>query len=193
MNSLFIYSSLQGANSTSSAILKRHTSRVSGSVIERDLATMQLSHLSAEEMAAWNTPTQDRTSQQAQLAALSDTFIQDLRDADQIFIGLPMYNFGIPSVFKAWIDRVARAGETFRYTSEGPEGLLKGKKVTVVTTRGGEYRDTAMDVQSQYIKLVLGFIGLDDIDIIYAEGLATGKADSAIAEADHSLAKQLAA
>lgn len=193
MNSLFIYSSLQGANSTSSAILKRHASRVSGSVIERDLATMQLPHLSAEEMAAWNTPSKDRTSQQAELAALSDTFIKELRDADQIFIGLPMYNFGIPSVFKAWIDRVARAGETFRYTNEGPEGLLKGKKVTVVTTRGGEYRDTAMDVQSQYIKLVLGFIGLDDIDIIYAEGLATGKADSAIAEADHSLAKQLAA
>lgn len=193
MNSLFIYSSIQGANSASTALLKQHANRIAGSVKERDLATMQLPHLSAEEMAAWNTPREDRTLQQAQLSALSDTFIQELREADQIFIGLPMYNFGIPSVFKAWIDRVARAGETFRYTSNGPEGLLKGKKVTVVTTRGGEYRDTEMDVQSQYIKLVLGFIGLDDIDIIYAEGLATGKADTAIAEADQALAKQLVA
>ncbi|HSG62614.1 MAG TPA: NAD(P)H-dependent oxidoreductase [Pseudomonadales bacterium] len=193
MKHLFIYSSLQGANSASSSLLKQHAKRISGHVVERDLAAMALPHLSAEEMAAWSTPAEVRTLQQAQLAALSDTFIQDLRDADRIFIGLPMYNFGIPSVFKAWIDRVARAGETFRYTSEGPEGLLKGKKVTVVTTRGGEYRDTAMDVQSQYIRLVLGFIGLDDIEIIYAEGLAMGKADAAIAEADQALAKQLAA
>ncbi len=192
MNHLFIYTSLQGTNSASSNLLKQQAARLEGQITERDLAAMALPHLSGDEMAAWSTPAEERSSEQTELAALSDNLIGELRAADHVYIALPMYNFGIPSVFKAWIDRVARAGETFRYTSEGPEGLLEGKKVTVVTTRGGEYRDTALDVQSQYIKLVLGFIGLNDIEIIYAEGLAMGKAEQAIAEAAQALAKTAA-
>jgi FMN-dependent NADH-azoreductase len=91
-----------------------------------------------------------------------------------VIIGMPMYNFGVPSTFKAWIDRVARAGITFKYTETGPQGLLTNKKVYVLAARGGKYAGTPKDSQSQYLKDVLGFIGLNDIKFVYVEGLAMG-------------------
>lgn len=193
MTSLVIYSSLHGDNSQSSTLLKRHLHNISGNVIEKDLATLNLPHLSAAEMTAWTVPSDQRNSEQQALADISDSLIDELREASHIYIAMPMYNFGVPSVFKAWIDRVARAGETFRYTSEGPEGLLTDKKVTIVTTRGGFYQGTPMDVQSEYLKLVLGFIGLNDIEFIYAEGLATDQATVSLNQANEALSKRIAA
>jgi FMN-dependent NADH-azoreductase len=91
-----------------------------------------------------------------------------------VVLGLPMYNFGVPSTLKAYFDQLARAGVTFRYTPEGPVGLLTGKKVYVFATRGGLHAGTASDLQSAYVRQFLGFIGLNDVEFIYAEGLALG-------------------
>ena len=89
-------------------------------------------------------------------------------------LGVPMYNFGVPAQLKNWIDAIARAGVTFRYTANGPEGLLTGKKVYVALTRGGLYRNTPADTQVPYLETVLTFLGMDDLRFIYAEGLSLG-------------------
>lgn len=140
-----------------------------------DLAAAELSHLSIEEMASWQTPPDERTEKQNTLAALSDNYVEQLMSADVVVLGMPMYNFGVPSVFKAWIDRVARAGVTFKYTETGPVGLLGNKKVVVLAARGGKYAGTPKDTQTQYLKDVLGFIGLENVEFVYAEGLAMGE------------------
>lgn len=106
--------------------------------------------------------------------ALSDQLIAELQTADSIVLGMPMYNFGVPSTFKAWIDRVARAGITFNYTQQGPVGLLTGKKVYTLAARGGMYAGSPKDSQSQYLKNVFAFLGMTDVEFIYAEGLAMG-------------------
>ena len=105
-----------------------------------------------------------------------------------------MYNFGVPVQLKAWLDAIARAGVTFRYTENGPEGLLKGKKVYVALARGGIYRDTPADSQVPYLKTILGFLGLTDVEFVYAEGLAMGAegADKAFAAAQAQIGELLA-
>jgi FMN-dependent NADH-azoreductase len=163
-------------------------------VITRDLAREPLPHLTAERFAALATPAEQRTPTQAQIAAESDTLVAELQAADTVILGLPMYNFGVPSTLKAYFDHVARAGVTFRYTAQGPEGLLTGKKAYVVATRGGRYSGTPQDLQSAYVRQFLGFIGITDVVFVYAEGLALGDAAkaSALAEAGERL-EQLAA
>ena len=100
--------------------------------------------------------------------------IDELSRADVIVIGLPMYNFGVPSTLKAYFDHIARAGVTFRYTDKGPVGLLRGKKVFVFAARGGLYAGTPRDTQTPYVRDFLSFLGMDDVEFIYAEGLALG-------------------
>jgi FMN-dependent NADH-azoreductase len=119
-------------------------------------------------------PAQQRTPEQAARVAQDDTLIAEIQAADAVVIGVPMYNFGVPAQLKNWIDAIARAQVTFRYTAQGPEGLLKGKKVYVVLARGGLYRDTPNDTQMPYLQNVLGFLGMTDVQFIYAEGLAMG-------------------
>ena len=101
--------------------------------------------------------------------------IAELEKADTIVLAVPMYNFSIPSTLKAWIDHIARAGRTFRYTAHGPEGLLKGKKVVVLTARGGHYSGQspfrAMDFQEPYLRAGLGFLGMSDVTFVHLEGL----------------------
>jgi FMN-dependent NADH-azoreductase len=165
---------------------------------KRNLNTLDLPHLSGEEMQAWETAVDDRSPQQHELAAYSDELIAELKAADSIVLGMPMYNFGVPSTFKAWIDRVARAGITFSYTEQGPKGLLEGKKVTILAARGGIYAGTPKDSQSQYLKDVLAFLGMTDVEFIYAEGLAMGeesaaKAWSAAEQRMHEIFSPLAA
>lgn len=143
-------------------------------VVVRDLARDPVPHLTAGRFRAFNTPPERRTAEQAEIVAYSDTLIEELRQADVVVLGLPMYNFGMPSMLKAWIDHVARAGVSFRYTADGPQGLLGDKKVYVLAARGGRYAGTAMDTQSAYLRNFLNFIGLRDIEFIYAEGLALG-------------------
>ncbi|SMF24180.1 FMN-dependent NADH-azoreductase [Alteromonadaceae bacterium Bs31] len=130
-------------------------------VTHRDLSVEPVPHFSAE------TITQIGEGK----AELADTLIAELIAADVLVLAAPMYNFAIPSSLKAWFDHVARAGTTFKYTENGPVGLLKDKKVFVLTTRGGVHLGAASDTQSAYLKTMLGFLGLNDVVFIYAEGL----------------------
>jgi FMN-dependent NADH-azoreductase len=146
-----------------------------GRVIVRDLASQPLPHLDAERFAAFLAAPAERTPAQQAIVAESDALIEELRAADTIVLGLPLYNFGVPSQLKAWIDHVARAGVTFRYTASGPEGLLTDRKLVVFATRGGKYRGTAADTQTGYVQTFFNFVGIRDIEFVYAEGLSMGE------------------
>ncbi|QPK65371.1 FMN-dependent NADH-azoreductase [Methylomonas sp. LL1] len=141
----------------------------------RDLASDPLPHLDAQRVEAFFTLPEARTTEQQAYVEESDALIGEIQRADIIVMGLPMYNFGIPSTLKAYFDQISRAGVTFRYTENGPEGLLEDKKVYVFATRGGLYAGTALDSQTTYVRDFLGFIGITDVEFIYAEGLNMGE------------------
>lgn len=145
-----------------------------GRVVVRDLARAPLPHLDAERFGAFIAKPDARTPEQQAIVAESDALIDEVRDADVIVLGLPLYNFGVPSQLKAWIDHVARAGVSFRYTANGPEGLLGGRKLVVFAARGGKYHGTPTDTQTGYVRTFFNFIGIDDIEFVYAEGLNMG-------------------
>ena len=181
-----------GANSTrlADAITVRLKAANPAAVVElRDLAANPHPVLDEAALGALFTPAEQRTPEQAARVALDDALIAQVQSADAIVLGVPMYNFGVPVQLKTWIDAIARAGVTFRYTENGPEGLLKGKKVYVALARGGIYRDTPADSQVPYLKGVLGFLGMTDVEFIYAEGLAMGpeSADKAFAAAEAAI------
>lgn len=164
-------------------------------VIHRDLAVQPVPHLDQARFSAFTTPAHERTPEQQAVADFSDSLINEWRRADIVVIGLPMYNLGVPSSFKAYIDHIARAGETFRYTENGPVGLLKDRPVYVIATRGGQYQGTELDTQSSYIRHILGLMGVSDIHFIYAEGLNMGEeaATQALQQAQSILAQKAAA
>ena len=174
--------SSQLANRFVAAYQQRHTNT---DVFVRDIATDEVPHLDGARFTAFLAKAEERTTEQQAVVDFSDTLIRELQTADVIVLGLPLYNFGIPSQLKAYFDHVARAGVTFRYTENGPEGLLKGKKVYVFAARGGVYAGTALDTQTSYVRDFLGFIGITDVEFIYAEGLNMGaeKKDAALAQA----------
>src|SRR6185436_20103075 len=148
-------------------------------VVVRDLASDPVPHLDAERFAAFVAAKEKRTSEQNQFVAYSDGLINELKQADVIVLGLPMYNFGVPSTLKAYFDHVARAGVTFKYTDKGSVGLLTGKKAYVFAARGGMYAGTPRDTQTQYVRDFLAFLGITDVEFVYAEGLAMGDASKA--------------
>jgi len=176
---LAIFSSLNGEQGNSSKIARAYlTAKQKSKAIdlkEVDLSVTDLPHLSSEEMNAWMTEPQARSEEQIALAALSDEAVAAVSSVDEIVIAVPMYNFGIPSSLKAYFDRLARAGVTFKYTENGPVGLLQGKRATIFAARGGVYQGTEFDTQSAYIKHFLNFIGIVDVEFVYAEGLAMGE------------------
>lgn len=143
-----------------------------GQVILRDLVANPLPHLDLPRFQAFATPVDKRSAEQQALAEQADALIEELETADQLLIGLPMYNFTMPSQLKSYFDYVARAGRTFRYTASGPEGLLKNKRATVVATRGGFYKGTAQDTQTGLVSMLLGFLGIEDVTFVYAEGIS---------------------
>ncbi|HEY2629426.1 MAG TPA: FMN-dependent NADH-azoreductase [Usitatibacter sp.] len=186
---LQINASLFSRGGASSGLAEKYVadwrrSNPDGSVIVRDLAEAPVPHLTAERFGAFLAKPEERNAAQHEVAGFSDALIAELESADTIVLGLPMYNFGVPSTLKAYFDHIARAGKTFKYTEKGPQGLLTGKKAFVFATRGGIYAGTALDSQTGYVRDFLRFIGIDDVEFIYAEGLAYG--DAAKAE---SLAK----
>ena len=167
-----------GANSTrlADAITARLKAANPAAVVElRDLAANPHPVLDEAALGALFTPAEQRTPEQAARVALDDALIAQVQSADAIVLGVPMYNFGVPVQLKTWIDAIARAGVTFRYTENGPEGLLKGKKVYIAFARGGRYRGTAADTQTPYLQTVLGFLGMTDLHFVYAEGLNMGE------------------
>ena len=141
-------------------------------VIVRDLALEPVPHLDGARFGAFLAKPDARTPAQAEVIGYSDALIQELKDADVVVLGLPMYNFGIPSTLKAYFDHIARAGATFKYTEKGPVGLLIGKQVFVFAARGGLYAGTPRDTQTSYVREFLGFLGMTNIQFVYAEGLA---------------------
>ena len=144
-------------------------------IIVRDLAQDQVPHLDAQRVSAFFAQPDARTQEQQAYVAESDALIDELKQAEVIVIGLPMYNFGIPSTLKAYFDHIARAGLTFRYTANGPEGLLTGKKAYIFAARGGIYAGTPLDSQTHYVLDFLGFLGITDVEFVYAEGLNMGE------------------
>src|SRR5216683_1648556 len=147
-----------------------------GTLIVRDFAKEPVPHIDAGRFGAFLAKPAERTSEQQVVVDYSDALIDELKRADVIVLGLPMYNFGVPSALKAYFDHVARVGETFKYTEKGPVGLLTGKKVYVFAARGGTYAGTPNDTQTPFIRTFLSFLGMSDIEFVYAEGLAISEA-----------------
>jgi FMN-dependent NADH-azoreductase len=162
-----------------------HANEPDAQVSVRDLAQDPIPHLDAKRVLAFFTRPENRTSEQQAYIDKSDELIEEIKQAQVVVIGLPMYNFGIPSTLTAYFDQIARSGITFRYTENGPEGLLTGKKVYVFAARGGMYAGTPLDSQTSYVRDFLGFLGMNDVEFVYAEGLNMGETakETALAEA----------
>lgn len=182
MKLLHIDSSILGQNSASrelsAAVVARWQAATPGlHVTYRDLDAAPLPHLRSGSLAATD-PAETAAAAQA---------LQEFLDADVVVIGAPMYNFGIPSTLKAWIDRLAVAGKTFRYTDQGAQGLAGGKRVVVASARGGLHQGAPSDFQEPYLRFLFGFFGIDDIEFVRAEGLAISPGQRAAAlEAAHA-------
>ncbi|WP_411834844.1 FMN-dependent NADH-azoreductase [Pseudoxanthomonas mexicana] len=170
MKLLHVDSSALGANSVSrqltAAIVARWQDNVAGlEVIYRDLDNNPLPHLTGAVLAKADPA----------VAAAGEQALQEFLDADVVVVGAPMYNFSVPSTLKAWIDRIAVAGRTFRYTEQGPQGLAGGKKIVVASARGSLHGDDApTDFQEAYLRQVFGFLGIDDVGFVRAEGIGLG-------------------
>lgn len=198
MKLLHIDSSVLGNNSvsrqlTAEIVAKWRASHPGTAVDYLDLAIDAPSHLSADSLGFRMAPgAAELTDIQRQENAVSEALVQQFLAADVIVIGAPLYNFSIPSQLKAWIDRVAQVGRTFKYTEKGPQGLAGGKTVIVASTRGGVYSTSeggrAMEHQESYLQTVFGFFGITDVRFVRAEGLAMGAEPKAQAIADAELA-----
>ena len=147
-------------------------------VITRDLANTPLPHLSQADLAAGRQPLVALDDQTRARVSADSAVLQEFLEADVIVVGAPMYNLGIPSVLKAWIDRISIAGKTFRYTAQGPEGLAGGKRAVIASSRGGVYSQgslyASLDFQENYLRAVFGFLGVADVQVVRAEGLNLG-------------------
>ncbi len=156
-------------------------------ITTRDLARTPLPQITEDWVTARATPEADRTEAQRAELTLSDALVEEIMQADTLVIGLPVYNFSVPASLKAWIDLVARVGVTFRYTQDGPEGLLKGKRATIAMASGGTAAGSDIDFASGYLRHVLGFVGITDVTLVAADALARD-ADGTLARAHAAIA-----
>lgn len=199
MKLLHIDSSILGDNSASRQLSSQVTqawqaAEPSAVVTYRDLAADAISHFSSTTLVAAGTTAELRNAAQQHEAELSATTLAEFIAADAIVVAAPMYNFTVPTQLKAWIDRIAVAGQTFRYTEAGPEGLCGGKKVVIVSTAGGIHAGQASGVAHEdYLKLVFSFLGITDIEVVRAEGLAYGEEvrNNAMTAAQAKISEQL--
>lgn len=195
---LQINSSLFGDNGNSSVLTQEFVQRwkaqnPTGDVIVRDFAKEDVPHLDAARVQALFSSAEGRTEAQQAVLDYSDKIIGEIEAADAIVIGVPLYNFGVPSTLKAYFDHIARAGVTFKYTETGPVGLLNNKPVYIIATRGGIHKGQPSDTQSQFLTNFLSFVGLKDVRFIYAEGLNMGQKDQAFAVAKTEIEQGVAA
>jgi FMN-dependent NADH-azoreductase len=178
-NILLIQSSPRGSDSLShqvaqSVIRDLQASHPHANVVVRNLAENPPPHVGQAFIAGMYTPPENHTPEQARAIALSDALIDEVLAADTIVLAVPMHNFGVPSTLKAWIDHVARVGRTFSYGANGPEGLVKGKRAILVLARGGVYSNgpaKPYDFQEPYLRSVLGFLGITDVEVVHVEGV----------------------
>ena len=199
MKLLHIDSSILGDNSASrqlsGEVVKTWQAAEPGVVVTyRDLAADAISHFSATTLVAAGTAAELRNAAQQHEAELSAQALAEFIAADAVVIAAPMYNFTIPTQLKAWIDRIAVAGQTFRYTEAGPEGLCGGKKVVIVSTSGGLHAGQATGVaHEEYLKVLFGFIGITDLEFVRAHGLAYGDEvrTKAMSDAHTQISEQL--
>ncbi|MEQ6888445.1 NAD(P)H-dependent oxidoreductase [Halomonas sp. CS7] len=190
---LVLTSSILGEDGQSIALAEHFRTQAAGrdglTITARDLVADELPHLTQPELASWQVPADERSVDQRALAERSDALIRELHEHDVVVLAVPMYNLGVPSQLKAWFDRVLRAGETFRYTESGPKGLIEGKRAVILAARGGQYAGTAMDSQTPHLKGMLGLIGITEVDVVFAEGLALGEThrEAALKEAKQAI------
>jgi FMN-dependent NADH-azoreductase len=177
---LQINASINNDNSQSSRLASQFVaafrdSHPGATIVTRHVAANEpVPHLDGERFSAFIASPEVRSAAQHAVVAYSDTLINELQRADVIVLGLPMYNFGVPSQLKAYFDHIARAGVTFKYSDKGPVGLLTGKKAYVFAARGGLYVGTPLDTQTSYVRDFLRFVGISDVEFVYAEGLNLG-------------------
>lgn len=180
MKVLQLDSSILGEGSVSRQLTRSVVERLRESeaeveVVQRDLGREPLAHLTPDILATRGTAAELLNDLQNREAKLDEELIAELKSADVVVIGAPLYNFTIPTGLKAWVDRIAVAGQTFRYTEKGPQGLVTGKKAVIVATSGGSYADSPVDTMHVgYLKQLLNFIGITDIEVVRAPGLAVG-------------------
>lgn len=195
-NILHVTSSIRGDDSVStslgSKLIKRLAIKDEATVVTRDLAKNDLPFIDAERHAANLAPYADRSDAQHGLAKIADELIDELEAADTIVFSVPVYNFTVPATLKAWADLVARAGRTFRYTQNGPEGLLTGKTVYITAATGGTPIGSDIDFMSPWLKFFLGFLGMTDVRLVAADGILGEGGEEKIAEA-HQEVERLAA
>jgi len=189
MTTLLLKTSLFGDAGQSSQLATDFAARRGGRVIVRDLAKDPVPHLTAERFQAFLAKPEARTPVQQAIVDDSDHLIAELAQADTLVIGLPMYNFALPSTLKAYFDHIARAGVTFKYTDKGAVGLLTGKKAYVIVARGGLYGP--QHLHTHYVRDFLAFLGITDVEFVYAEGLAVSPAakEAALAKARAQIAR----
>ncbi|AII53909.1 FMN-dependent NADH-azoreductase [Hymenobacter sp. APR13] len=196
MNILNVISSPRGGASFSiklanGIIEKLQAAHPGSTVTTRDLATHPFPQLEEAKLQSFFTPPANRTPEQQEAARHSDDAITELQAADIIVIGAPLYNFGIPSTLKAWIDHIARAGITFKYVDNAPQGLVTGKRVYVAMSSGGIYSEgpaAGFDFVAPYLQAVLGFLGMTDVTVARVEGVAIpGVQDTALEKALNSV------
>lgn len=185
MTILHIDSSARLTGSVTRDLTAKIVDKLGGAVIRRDL-TQALPQISDAWVNASFTPADQRDTVQTDTLSLSDQLVQELKDADTIVIGLPVYNFGVPAALKAWIDLIARAGVTFRYSDTGPEGLLTGKRAILAVATGGTEVGSDIDFATGYMKHVLGFLGIHDVQVIAADRVMA-QADQAMADAQAAI------
>ncbi|MYM31232.1 FMN-dependent NADH-azoreductase [Duganella sacchari] len=188
MNILQINSSARSTGSESTRLADALVAKISATnpgatLARRDLAAQPHPVLDEPALQALFTPADQRTAEQAARVALDDALIAQVQAADVIVIGAPTYNFGVTAQLKTWFDAIARAGVTFKYGPTGPVGLLNGKKVYVALSRGGLHRDAPTDTQLAHIKMFLNFVGLTDVQYVFAEGMGMGPEAVAKAQA----------
>ena len=180
-----ILANFSQSNQLADYLVAQYQAANSGSTVTvRDLAADPIPVLDGELVGALRPSDAPLSPRQEEALALSNTLIDELQAHDVIVIAAPMYNFNIPTQLKTYFDLVARAGVTFKYTEKGPEGLVKGKRVIVLTSRGGIHKDTPTDLVAPYLSLFLGFIGITDVNFVFAEGIAYGPEVATKAQTD---------
>lgn len=184
---LHIDASARLAGSTTRQLTSQIVETLGGEIVHRDL-TIALPHIDEVWVNSNFTPADQRTDAQKEALSLSDSLIAEIQAADVLVIGVPIYNFGVPTALKAWVDQIARAGVTFKYTENGPVGLMEGKRAILAVASGGTKAGSDIDFATGYMRHIMGFIGITDVDVIAADQMmvdasaATDKAFKQIAE-----------